>query len=60
MPKEGKNNSDQIQFKIKEVNVWLPLLHIMIGNMKKFINELFITFRPGTSKNHLYLDRILI
>ncbi len=40
------NNSDQIQFKIKEVNVWLPLVHIMIGNMKKFINEPFMAFRP--------------
>ena len=60
MPKEGNNNSDQIQFKIREVNVWLPFVHIMIGNMKKFTNEPFMAFRPGTSKSHLYPDRIII
>ena len=38
----------------KEANVWLPLVHIMIGNMKKFINGTF----HGVSSRYLqeYLD----
>jgi len=38
----------------EEANVWLPLVHIMIGNMKKFINGTF----HGVSSRHLqeYLD----
>ncbi len=37
-----------------EANVWLPLVHIMIGNMKKFINGTF----HGVSSRYLqeYLD----
>ena len=38
----------------EEANVWLPLVHIMIGNMKKFINGTF----HGVSARYLqeYLD----
>lgn len=38
----------------EEANVWLPLVHIMIGNMKKFINGTF----HGVSSKYLqeYLD----
>jgi len=38
----------------EEANVWLPLVHIMIGNMKKFINGTF----HGVSSRYLqeYLD----
>ncbi len=37
-----------------EANIWLPLVHIMIGNMKKFINGTF----HGVSSRYLqeYLD----
>ena len=33
----------------EEANVWLPLVHIMIGNMKKFINGTF----HGVSSRYL-------
>jgi transposase-like protein len=38
----------------EEAKIWLPLVHIMIGNMKKFINGTF----HGVSSQHLqeYLD----
>jgi hypothetical protein len=38
----------------QKASEWLPLVHIMIGNMKKFINGTF----HGVSSNYLqeYLD----
>ncbi len=38
----------------KKASEWLPLVHIMIGNMKKFLNDTF----HGVSSNYLqeYLD----
>jgi len=36
-----------------EANIWLLLVHIMIGNIKKFIMESFMRFRPDSSRKYI-------